>query len=208
MATGKSVFLHHLHKNSWANFSLKILCRMYLLLVFQLLITHTSGFAPTLFFKHPISSSLHLSEPLGFSLPTTHTDPEANLELAWRSIKRPLLSISQKKGITPKHITNFATLLSDHKIMKVKFSGLKETEEGNRDESLKEVISKILGENANNVEVLRLQPSDGMILFGLEGMTEQVRSGKHRVKVKRKGWLPKPPPKKKTDNIADSVEVD
>ena len=127
-----------------------------------------------------------------------------NLENVWRNIKRPLLSISQKKGVTEKHQSNFRTLLSDHKLVKVKFSGLKE--EGEDRVGALDVMIESLRDD--KVEIIRKQMSDGVVLFAMEGFTAKVESGEHVVNKKKK-WLRKPLIKKETtDNGADSVDVD
>lgn len=173
------------------------------LLVLALLLTAEAFVSPANLFTHShhrlqISSSLSLKSPLP---PLSSSTDGDNLEFTWRNIKRPLLSISNKKGVSDKHRNNFRTLLEDHKVVKVKFSGVLENET-----ALDEMINSLI---TNEEEVLRMQKHTGVVLFGLPGMRDQIATGVWQVKEKRK-WLRKPlgGGKDKTRGSADSVEVD
>lgn len=140
-------------------------------------------------------------------LSSPQENPQERLETAWRSIKKPLLSISSKKGVTPKTVNNFNTLLADHKLIKVKFGGLREDDAGDKNGAMDELVAKLVGDGG--VEVIRKQMRDGVVMFGVEGMTSKVESGEHLVKKKKK-WLRKPliPGGGKKKGGADSVDVD
>ena len=66
------------------------------------------------------------------------------LEAVWRSIRRPLLSISSRKGVSDKHRGSLRTLVKDHQLVKVKFGGVRGDDNTERGKEIERLCGELL----------------------------------------------------------------
>lgn len=118
-----------------------------------------------------------------FSTPTsTDTSDHKNMETMWRHVKKPLLSVSGKKGVTTSHGNSLRELLEAHTAVKVKVRGF-----ASLDEAFAQLAAAATARGAPAaLELLQARSSDAILLIGLPGTRERIEEGTFPPK-------PKPP---------------
>jgi RNA-binding protein YhbY len=93
-----------------------------------------------------------------------------NMEMAWRYIKKPLLSIGSK-GVVPSHATSLRDLLLAHTAVKIKIRHADGLEAGFQR------FAQLLSDQ-HELELLHCRESDGIIMVGGKGTIDLIESGK------------------------------
>jgi hypothetical protein len=96
-----------------------------------------------------------------------------NMEMAWRHIKKPLISIGAR-GVVSSHANSLRDLMAAHTVVKVKIRHVDGLEAGFAS------LAMLLPD----IELLHMRESDAVLLIGGKGARELIESGK----------FPPPPP--------------
>jgi RNA-binding protein YhbY len=98
------------------------------------------------------------------------------MEKAWRSARKPLLSIGSK-GATLTHGNSLRQLLQDHTIVKVKINTRRFD---NSLEQAYEAIKELAVESGlDDMELLHVRESEKTILVGLPGTRKLIEAGEY-----------------------------
>lgn len=137
------------------------------------------------------SSSDSFSQDANADVPSSLSASTPGIDLAWRSVPKPLLRIGGK-GVSATHARSLAELLDAHTCVKIKINTSKL---GSLEEAFGCIRNIVEDETSSSgIELIHVRKSDNMIMVGKSGALEMIRAGE---------FPPPPPPDKDEDSDHD-----